>query len=110
MDDKRKDRSDHRGFTLVEVMVSLMILVMVSQVLFVGIRFGMGIRNRAEELESAGRQIGDYLMEQNDCEYGTVRLEMRGHCEDLVTEGWLYTGDDETLSDICSIIWVEEGF
>lgn len=93
---------DKEGFTLVEVTAAFFILLMVSQMLLLGLRFHAKMERRAEELESLRCGIGTHLMDGSDCVYGSVRLEMGDRCEDLLSDGWMY--DDEAFH----IIWVEE--
>ena len=93
---------DTKGFTLVEVMAAFVILLMVSQMFLLGLRFSAKMEKRAEELESLRCGIGAHLMDGSDCVYGSVRLKMGDRCEDLLSDGWMY--DNEAFH----IIWVEE--
>ena len=93
---------DKKGFTFVEMMAAFFILLMVSQIFLLGLRFSVKMERRAEELESLRCGIGAHLMDGSDCVYGSVRLEMGNRCEDLLSDGWMY--DNEAFH----IIWVEE--
>lgn len=110
MDKKRlwKCAIGRQGFTLVEVLVAFMILMMASQILLLGIVFVAKIEERAENIEIERRSIGEYLADKSECSSGTILLEMGDLCEDIVCDGWLYagSGENELASDM-DIIWVE---
>lgn len=101
-------RPDQGGFTLVELLAAMAILLMASQILLFGNRFAANMEAKARDLEMARREIGEHLLEKNDGYNGTIRLEINGLCEDLVQEGWLYTGYNENAErDRFQIIWAE---
>ncbi len=98
-----------KGFTLVEVLVSLMILFMASQMLLLGITFVTKAEERTIKIEMARREIGEHLADHAECIEGTVRLNMEELCDDIESEGILYTGEEYMLPMEFSVIWVEEG-
>ena len=107
---RNKFKINTDGFTLVEVLVAFLLLLMVSQMLLLGISFAAKVEKRTEQMESLRRGIGEHLAEQADCIPGTVRLNIGGTYIDTEEQGWLYTGGEEgeQVIDI-RILWVEEG-
>ena len=96
------------GFTLIEILVSLMILLMASHMLLLGISFAQKAEERTVKIETARREIGEYLADQTECIEGTVRLDMGELCDDIEAEGILYTGEENMVSLDFMVIWVEE--
>lgn len=106
---RRKYSIGWKGFTLVEVLVAFVILLMASHILLFGVSFAARVGERAENIEMARREIGEHLAEKSGCISGTARLEMGDLCEDIACDGWLYTGSDESDLPIdMNMIWVDE--
>lgn len=103
---KRHKSSD--GFTLVEVLAALMILIMVSQVMFLGISLTSKMETKAENVELVRRKIGRCLAEKSDCSSGTVRLMIGTDSNGIQDSGWLCNGEHGGTSDLFCAVWVEE--
>ena len=105
-----RKKPDTGGFTLVEVLVALMILLMVSQMLLLGVSFAAKVEKRTKQTERICNEIGEHQADRSECIEGTVRLKIDGICEDMEDRGWLYTGNNDPKSPVkLQIIWVEEG-
>lgn len=104
---KKRHPKNSAGFTLAEVLVSFMIVLMVSQIMFLGISFAAKMGTKSKTIEEARRGIGTCLAEKSDAISGTVRLEL---WEDHVIEvpGWLCTGEHAGVPDVFHAVWVEE--
>ena len=98
---------DNKGFSLIEVLVAFMILVMASQILPLGISFARKVSARTDQIEKARREIGMSLYEESSVVYGMVRMELRDG-EVLEKLGMLYTGEDSATEIPIKIIWTEE--
>ncbi len=96
------------GFTLIEILVSLMILLMASHMLLLGISFVQKAEERTVKIETARREIGEYLADQEECIKGTIHLDMGELCDDIEAEGILYTGEENMVPMEFAVIWVEE--
>ena len=104
-----RKKPDTGGFTLVEVLVALMILLMVSQMLLLGVSFAAKVEKRTKQTAHICNEIGEHLADRSECFEGTVRLKIDGICEDMEDRGWLYTGNNDPKSPVkLQIIWVEE--
>ena len=98
---------DNKGFSLIEVLVAFMILVIASQILLLGISFARKVSARTDQIEMARREIGIGLYEESSVVYGTVRMELRDG-DVLERPGLLYTGEDSGTEIPMKIIWTEE--
>ena len=99
---RKRRRLGNHGFTLVEVMVAFMILMMVSGIFMSGVMTATRMKTRTLELERTVNGIGEHLLEKMDCEEGTVRLVFDDDFE-ISGEGFLYPGDGTM-----DVIWVEQ--
>ena len=99
---------DNRGFSLIEVLVALMILLAASQMLVLGISFVTKMNDRIDRIEEAHRNMGIHLYEKSSCRFGTVRMEFGDEMETLEKSGWLYTGEELGTEVPMNIVWVEE--
>lgn len=105
--EKNKQKRNSDGFTLVEVLVSFLLLLMISQMLLLGISFETKVEKRIQQIEWMRRGIGEHLAEQEDCITGIVRLKIGDAA--IEEPGFLYIGseDDKQPLDF-RIIWVDE--
>ena len=100
---------NENGFTLAEVMVAFVILLMVSQLLIFGSAAARKMERRAKELSIEAEVLREHLMERSDCISGTVSLKMDENTE-LSGEGWLYQNEKLSEQDlVINAIYIEEG-
>ena len=99
---------DTKGFSLVEVLVAFMILLMASQLLLLGIAFARKVNTRTNQLETMRREIGMNLYEKSSAVSGTVQMEIGDGAVVLECPGWLYTGESEDEKEMMTVIWADE--
>ncbi len=85
---------NEKGFTLAEVMVSFVILILVSQLFFSGIAVAGKMEKRANEYSIAGDLLVDAMKDESKCVSGTLRLKLDEETE-LCGDGWLYRYESE---------------
>ncbi len=86
---------NQKGFTLVEVMVSFLILLLTSQLLMAGTAVARRIDRRANKISAVGELLEENLKDESKCLAGTLRLEIEGEA-DICADGWLYRYEDES--------------
>lgn len=80
--------SNQKGFSLVEVMVASVILILASQMVLLGASFAVQMLKRAEEINIVAYKIEGHLLEDDNCVSGTVRLDL-GDGYEIVRDGWM---------------------
>lgn len=85
---KNSWKNEH-GFTLVEVMVAFVILLLASQVLICGSAVARRMEKRASEISAAADMLHENLSDEAKCIAGTLKMNIDEETE-LVCEGWLY--------------------
>jgi len=95
------------GFTLVEVMVSGMILLMMVGIFSMGSGWNRNIKKKTMELEQILAEAGIAFAEKDSCISGIVSLNVDGVGE-ISKEGWLYCGKRKISENkLVEIIYVE---
>ncbi len=84
---------NENGFTLAEVMVAFVILLMASQLLLFGIAAARKMEHRAYELSGVEEMLRENLADDSECISGTLRMKIDEEAE-LVSGGWLYRNED----------------
>lgn len=83
--------SDRKGFSLIEIMVSIVIFLMVSQTVFLSIAFSGRMNRYANRLRQASGEIGKQILEEAGREEGEVRLEFGEYS--ICADGYLYVSE-----------------
>lgn len=103
----KKLMMDKNGFTLVEVMAAIIILMIAVEVLMQGISFAVMTRKRTEEIRDAGHAVEEKLDDGTECEYGTISLDFGDELGVIRMDGKLYRNEvDENFS--AAFIWIDE--
>ena len=95
---------NENGFTLTEVMVAFVILLMASQLLISGTAVARKMERRVNEISGVAEMLRENLNDDSKCISGTIRMKIDEDTE-LVSDGWLYQDEDFTVS----VVRVEEG-
>lgn len=103
----RLRKLDKKGYSLIEVLVACMILIMASQMLLLGISFTKKMNLRTEQIELERREAGIHLYEESSVVSGTLRMKLENG-EILERPGLLYAGDDAEPVVPMKIFWTEE--
>ena len=98
---------DKKGYSLIEILVACMILIMASQMLLLGISFTKKMNFRTEQMELERREVGMHLYEETSVISGTLRMKLENG-EILERPGLLYAGDDADPDVPMNIFWTEE--
>ncbi len=91
-------RNEH-GFTLMEVMVAFLILLLASQLLIFGSAVARKMEKRANEISAATDFVQEKLSDESECVAGTLRLKLDEETE-LTGSGWLYQYEENTENGI----------
>lgn len=83
------------GFTLVEVMVAIMILLMSVEMILLGVSFSARMRVRADMLSRANAKIGERMAKEEDAVDGTLRMELEDGVYITSDAGRIYRVYDE---------------
>jgi hypothetical protein len=96
-----------KGFTLVEVMVSIIIFILVFQMILLSISFSAKINRRAEEKRRFSEAIGKDILEGEGGEAGEISLSFGEYR--ITAEGTLYRkGAGAEGEKPVYVIWMEE--
>jgi len=87
------------GFTLAEVMVAFVILLLASQLLISGHAAARKMELRANELSCAADLLQENLSDDSKCIPGTIKMQINEDIE-MVSEGWLYRYENSSENDI----------
>lgn len=99
---------DENGFTLAEVMIAFVILLMASQLLISGFAVSQKMERRANELSGAADLLKENILDDSKCMFGTLRMKIDEDIE-FVHGGWLY--QNEALSErdyVINAVRIEE--
>ena len=98
------------GFTLVEVMVAMMILLMSVEMVLLGISFSAGMRVRVDMLSQANEKIGERMARKEDVVNGTLRMELEEGIYITSDAGRIYRVYDEENQGriLIQVIGIEE--
>ncbi len=101
--------NNENGFTLVEVMVAFVILLMASQLLLSGSAVARKMERRANEVSNVADTLREYLTEDSKYISGTLSLKIDENTE-LVGEGHLYQRENPSEYDLMiNVIRIKEG-
>ena len=95
--------NNENGFTLSEVMVAFVILLMASQLLITGFAVARKMERRVNEISGMAEMLRENLTDDSKCISGTIRMKIDEDTE-LVGDGWLYQDEDFAVN----VVRVEE--
>lgn len=107
MKKKRLQKLDKKGYSLIEVLVAFMILILASQILLLGISFTKKMDLRTNQIETMRREVGRSFYEESSVISGTLRMKLENG-EILEKPGFLYAGDETERIVPVKYLWTEE--
>lgn len=96
---------NENGFTLMEVIVSVAILMLVSEMMILSVSIAARMNQRADRVRKAGSEMGRRILSESGSTEGRVSLEFDEYQID--TKGYLYT-KDAGHGILVQVIWVDE--
>lgn len=93
------------GFTLMEIIVAIAIMMLISELVILSISVAFRMNQRADRLRKAANEMGRKILSESGTEEGEIILEFGGYRID--SKGYLYTKDAGNGLSI-QVIWADQ--
>lgn len=104
---EKKHGWNQKGFTLVEVMAAVVILMLASQMIIAGTAVAIRMGKHAEKTKMAVYEMKRNLLEKEDCVTGTVTMEFEDGTV-ITRDGWMYRYEDEQGENLSANVFIVE--